>query len=552
VKPFARVLAALFRGSEEGQSLVEYLIILGACALVGIAGFSRYGQVVKKDLGANAKHIEGEGLPTTEGLLGSLGADYNELPGWCVKPNYCFGGGTPVETETGDRPIESVRIGDRVWARDMRTGAVALRPVLSTYRTPHVPVIDLELSASHGASELIAVTHAHLFWVEDKGWVRADALAAEPLWSTEARLSANLLREEPAPTTVYNLEVSEFHSYFVGHGHVLVHNGDPESCADAGPASAPQPSPLCPAATPYKSPDNLCCEDQQLQKCKCAAQINKKGHELTATYQVNGSQIDIRSKPGTCSSKKDSCSGEDVTVDVEDQTIKNELQKKAFTSMCGGSSKPIVPGAFLAAQESKPSWNSLSTNAQQYYIAFDKYCTVLSGKLNGQIGNTAALHLGDDPDVKNAEAALLELYNGLSGPEKKQSNQITTAGSNAYHTEPKAIAFLEDWQAKGDQSLKGGTMTITGTASPCAKCDKDLTAFAKKYQATVKYCFDAIYPSGPARTNSAFFAPDAQIGNCSIAYKGCIEYSKTGAVSYETQPGQEPLCDKGADSCPGN
>jgi len=241
-----RLFVALFRGSDSGQSLVEYLIIVGACAFVGIAGFSRYGQSVKTDLGANARHIEGEGLPNTEGILGSLGVDYNELPGWCVKPNYCFAAGTPVDTERGERAIESIRVGDRIWARDLNTGAIALRPVVNTYRTPNVPVVDLELSAGRGPSEHLFVTRNHLFWVEGAGWLRADALATQPLWSTKASFSANLVPRDREPTTVYNLEVSGFHSYFVGHSHVLVHNetaNDPSCPGGAdGAAATPVPS----------------------------------------------------------------------------------------------------------------------------------------------------------------------------------------------------------------------------------------------------------------------------------------------------------------------
>jgi hypothetical protein len=230
VNALKRLLNALFRGSDAGQSIVEYLIIVGACALVGIAGFTQYGKAVSGDLSADAKHIEGEGLPNTEGILGSLGADYNELPGWCVKPNYCFAAGTPVQTERGDRAIESIRVGDRVWARDVTTGAIALRSVVNTYRTARVAVVDLELSVGLVTSEHLAVTRSHLFWVEGPGWVRAEALAAQPLWSTEGATTARLDADLPGasePTTVYNLEVSEFHSYFVGHSHVLVHNGNP-------------------------------------------------------------------------------------------------------------------------------------------------------------------------------------------------------------------------------------------------------------------------------------------------------------------------------------
>jgi len=568
VKLLRRSIIALFCGDEEGQTLVEYLIVVGACALVGIAGFSRYGQIVKKDLAANAKHIEGEGLPSTEGILGSLGADYNELPGWCVKPNYCFGKGTPVQTETGDRPIESVRIGDRVWARDVKTGAIALRPVVNTYRTLDTPVVDLELSASrpdasrtsagHGAVEQLAVTRGHLFWVEGTGWVRADSLAARPLWSTEAQLGATLIREQPEPTTVYNLEVSEFHSYFVGHSHVLVHNGDPGSCfpddtTNSPTANQPRPSDYCPAATPYKSSSGdspgLCCKDAQLTQCDCAAQINKTGHTLQADFQIGGEQVDIEAVPGACSSDTDSCSSSATAVDVKDAAIQDELQKKAFTSMCGGSSSAIKPGAFLTAQQNKPTWTDLSQAAKDYYAAFDQYCAVLSGKLEGQKGNTAALHLGRDPDVTKAENALLDMYKQLSPDEQTHSNQITNTGGNAYHTEPKAIAYLESWRTKGGKSLTGGTLNIRGTASPCAKCNNDLAAFADEYDVTITYCFDAIYPSGPARTNTEFFAPGSKPAACSVAYQGCVTYSETGALSFEPQPGQKPLCAKGANTC---
>jgi Flp pilus assembly pilin Flp len=216
-------------GNEKGQSAVEYLLIVGACALVGVAGFSKYGAALKRDLGANAKHIEGEGLPNIESTLGVLGADYNETPGWCVKPNYCFAAGTPVQTGRGDRPIESIAVGERVWARDVTTGAIALRTVVNRYRTPGVKVVDLELSSAFDRRERVAVTPGHLFWIEGAGWTRADALSAQPLWSVEARLSAQVVSRSEQPVTVYNLEVADFHSYFVGRSHVLVHNGDPAS-----------------------------------------------------------------------------------------------------------------------------------------------------------------------------------------------------------------------------------------------------------------------------------------------------------------------------------
>jgi len=124
------------------------------------------------------------------------------------------------------------------------TGAIALRSVLNTYRTARAPVVDLELSVGRVSTEHVRVTRAHLFWVEGSGWVRADALGAQPLWSTEgsteARLSGHGFDDDPELTTVYNLEVAEFHSYFVGHSHVLVHNGNAsnDGCPETNPVPA--------------------------------------------------------------------------------------------------------------------------------------------------------------------------------------------------------------------------------------------------------------------------------------------------------------------------
>ena len=86
--------------------------------------------------------------------------------------------------------------------------------------------------------------------------MQAQALGASPLWSTEAQLSANLLELGDEPTTVYNLEVSEFHSYFVGHSHVLVHNGDPDSAAC--PTTPPPVATTPPRTT--RRPDVTCGE----------------------------------------------------------------------------------------------------------------------------------------------------------------------------------------------------------------------------------------------------------------------------------------------------
>lgn len=257
-RAFGWALLRPFRGSSSGASLVEYLIITGFVALFAIGAFARFGKVVHAGLKAEASRIEGKGLPSTGDLLGSLGDSPPPFcsigpGGFCVRGSgFCFAKGTPVAAEGGDRPIESISVGDWVWARDVESGRVALRPVTTTFVTPGVPTIDLQLSAgSH--SEVVTVTPGHRFWVEEQGWTPAEDLEASPLASLQdslwaiplsgvpppeqgqlgttlitsgasGSLSATPLSSRSTTTTVYNLEVDGFHSYFVGHLHALVHN----------------------------------------------------------------------------------------------------------------------------------------------------------------------------------------------------------------------------------------------------------------------------------------------------------------------------------------
>ncbi len=136
----------------------------------------------------------------------------------------CFAAGTLVHTEHGDRPIETVGVGDKVWSRDAITGAVALKPVTRRFETPNMPVLELQI-ASELSSETLTVTPGHPFWVDARGWVDSDALeAGAPLWSPGAALTARAIEISGRRETVYNIEIQDFHTYFVGTSHAWVHN----------------------------------------------------------------------------------------------------------------------------------------------------------------------------------------------------------------------------------------------------------------------------------------------------------------------------------------
>jgi hypothetical protein len=142
----------------------------------------------------------------------------------------CFVAGTPVHTASGWVPIEELQVGDLVLSRDEDTGEEALRPIAAVFITPDSPVLALELEDSMGALETIEATPPHPFFVEDRGWIPAsDLRPGDQITSSGGGLlrvasTTEILRN----ATVYNFEVQDFHTYFVGQSAAWVHNDYPD------------------------------------------------------------------------------------------------------------------------------------------------------------------------------------------------------------------------------------------------------------------------------------------------------------------------------------
>ncbi len=147
-------------------------------------------------------------------------------------PTKCFVAGTLVATMAGLSPIEAVEVGDLVWSRSETTGVVALREVVQTFETPNQAVVEVEVVAADGSVEVLGTTAEHPFWVEGVGWVPAGELRSDDELSTntDGMLRVRQVRGSPVRATVYNFEVAEDHTYFVGEAGVWVHN----ACADEG------------------------------------------------------------------------------------------------------------------------------------------------------------------------------------------------------------------------------------------------------------------------------------------------------------------------------
>ena len=140
----------------------------------------------------------------------------------------CFVAGTMITTISGLRAIESIQAGDVVLAANEETGEVAYKEVVRTFVNTTDEITHVTVENAEGEQETIDSTPEHPFYVEGLGWVEASALhPGMTIWfangtkGTVEDISNEGLEE---PVTVYNFEVKDFHTYFVGECGVLVHN----------------------------------------------------------------------------------------------------------------------------------------------------------------------------------------------------------------------------------------------------------------------------------------------------------------------------------------
>jgi RHS repeat-associated protein len=139
----------------------------------------------------------------------------------------CFAAGTPILTPEGSKPIEEIRPGHWVLSapEDGPEAAPEPRLVEETYQTSAL-VLRLEVGG-----RIIRTTAEHPFWVRGRGWVQAQSLepghelrSHDGSWVAVGRTSPGEL------VPVYNLRISVYHTYFVGHDEwgfsVWAHNAN--------------------------------------------------------------------------------------------------------------------------------------------------------------------------------------------------------------------------------------------------------------------------------------------------------------------------------------
>ena len=154
-------------------------------------------------------------------------SDFTRNPG-----KYCFVAGTLILTTVGLVNIQDIKAGDYVYAGNVETGETGYQSVLETYlnQTEELYTVTID-------GEEIKATPGHPFYTSEEGWVSAKDLEAGDKVTTaegeEATVEKVEKEELEEPVNVYNFNVMDYHTYYVGENSILVHNANGKSCSMA-------------------------------------------------------------------------------------------------------------------------------------------------------------------------------------------------------------------------------------------------------------------------------------------------------------------------------
>lgn len=214
-------LGYLFKGAggaalNAGRALESDAAAAGGQLERGLG--SGLGRSAGRAGGLEATEEVGENVTARNGTVALERAGGDET---VCAANQCFVKGTLIVAENGLIPIESIKIGDRVWSYNQETGTSELNRVTQLFRRQTDTLIDVYVSG-----QKIQTTPEHPFFVDKKGWVHAEELSSECRLKTLDNHSLGVERIEHTSelTMVYNFEVENNHTYYVSKQGILVHN----------------------------------------------------------------------------------------------------------------------------------------------------------------------------------------------------------------------------------------------------------------------------------------------------------------------------------------
>lgn len=198
-------------GSIAGEVVSTGLQFVTPCAAVGVARNALRGlhavQAVSHTIDAGTAFGNGD-------MLGGLGSLTSAYLSTSTMLKSCFAAGTPLLTPDGEKRIEDFKPGDWILsAPEDDASAPAEAQQVEEVFTAEAELLELRVDGRR-----IRTTDEHPFFVQGKGWTSAkDLLAGDVLRSHDGQgVTVEGVRPLREIVPVYNLRISEYHTYFVG------------------------------------------------------------------------------------------------------------------------------------------------------------------------------------------------------------------------------------------------------------------------------------------------------------------------------------------------
>lgn len=232
----ARGICSLVKAGSTLKTAGTALATAGMAAITIEGAANTYTILKENDFTWNQESLISAGSTLLSGMataagFKALGNSIGETTALVRSGAACFTAGTLVLTENGQKAIEDIEAGDKVYATDPESGESGYKEVVQTFKKETEVIVhmtyerDGEDRPEEADTTTVTTTLNHRFWTEE-GWKSAGTLETGNKLTLADGETASItdIRYEDTHATVYNFEVEYFHTYYVGTESVLVHN----------------------------------------------------------------------------------------------------------------------------------------------------------------------------------------------------------------------------------------------------------------------------------------------------------------------------------------
>lgn len=134
----------------------------------------------------------------------------------------CFVAGTLIHTRDGLKKIEDIRMGDSLLSWNEKTKEQSYRKVSNTFQR----TTNMIYTIRYQDGTVFETTWNHPFYIEGKGFIQVKNLeVGDYSYKKDGQLlKISFISKTEQEKVVYNFEVAENHTYYVGEAGILVHN----------------------------------------------------------------------------------------------------------------------------------------------------------------------------------------------------------------------------------------------------------------------------------------------------------------------------------------